>query len=105
MDIGENELIRDMKLLRAMEMSLQPPHLIRSRQDNVTNFAPNAAFPFCFYGSQTGDDAEGDFVPDYQDYYCNAFETTFNDHGLCYTFNNVEQGLSESFRRYAQKCN
>ena len=29
----------------------------------------------------------------------NTFQTTFNEHGLCYTFNNVDQGMEDRFRK------
>ena len=29
---------------------------------------------------------------------CQSFQTTFNDHGVCYTFNNVEQPLQNIIR-------
>lgn len=75
-------------------MSLQPPHPIESSGEIV----PNAAFPFCFYGSSKYGSLEGNesvagtFLPSYQEHYCNVFRTTFNEHGLCYTFNNADQG-------------
>ena len=36
---------------------------------------------------------------EYQESYCNAFQTTFNEHGLCYTYNNADQGFDDNFYR------
>ena len=55
---------------------------------------PNAAFPFCFYSSET----VGTYLDDYKEYYCNAFQPTFNEHGLCYTFNNPDAGLDDNLQ-------
>ena len=48
----------------------------------------NPAFPLCLY---TNKHKEGTVLGEYKgDTYCDAFQTTFNDHGLCYTYNNVK---------------
>ena len=63
---------------------------------------PNPTFPFCFYGSENKvEGQEPSYLKAYQESYCNAFQTTFNEHGLCYTINNSEQGFDENLaKRY-----
>ena len=79
-----SESIRfDSELLDMMKKSLHPPHAIENGK-----IVPGAAFPFCKYGSREGD---GIVLPEYGERYCNSFQTTFNEYGLCYTFNNVNQ--------------
>ena len=73
----------DSELLDTMKKSLHPPHVIENGK-----IVPNAAFPFCKYGRREGD---GILLPEYGERYCNDFQTTFNEYGLCYTFNNVNQ--------------
>ena len=73
----------DSELLDSMKKSLHPPHVVENGR-----IVPNAAFPFCKYGRREGD---GVLLPDYGDRFCDDFQTTFNEHGLCYTFNNVNQ--------------
>ncbi len=77
----------DSELLDTMKKSLHPPHVLENGK-----IVPNAAFPFCKYGSREGD---GILLPEYGERYCNAFQTTFNEYGLCYTFNNVNQVRSK----------
>ena len=73
----------DSEFLDTMKKSLHPPHAIENGK-----IVPGAAFPFCKYGSREGD---GILLREYSERYCNSFQTTFNEHGLCYTFNNVNQ--------------
>ena len=73
----------DSELLDTMKKSLHPPHVVENGR-----VVPNAAFPFCNYGRREGDGVQ---LPEYGDRFCDDFQTTFNDHGLCYTFNNVNQ--------------
>ena len=41
-------------------------------------------------------------VSGYDDRYCDpgAFQPTFNEYGMCFTFNNRKQGLEEYFRTH-----
>ena len=79
------------EFLSMMRMSIYPPH-VKEHQ----NMIPDAAFPICAYAGQE----EGIKVKEYQnDKFCSSFQTTFNDHGLCYTFNNVQQRLESSLER------
>ena len=93
----ETDLKVSPALLRAMKVSLHPPHAIEIDEANQ-HIMPNPAFPFCFYGSQMKNQPakqHGSYIEAYQENYCNSFQTTFNEHGLCYTFNNADQGLDD----------
>ena len=35
---------------------------------------------------------------EYKERYCDAFQPTFNEHGLCYTFNNPDVGLDNDLQ-------
>ena len=37
-------------------------------------------------------------LEEYDEYYCNAFQPTFNEHGFCYTFNNPDTSLDNAFQ-------
>ena len=69
--------------MQILQLTLHPPHAVHNKK-----IVSSPTFPFCFYGS------EGRLG---QEHYCNAFQTTFNEYGLCYTFNNAHQGLQEYF--------
>ena len=61
-----------------------------------------AAFPVCIYdGSQDG------YEIDKEGYggksYCNKFQTTFNEHGMCYTYNNYELSLDKEHKFHDQQ--
>ena len=59
------------------------PHVI----DRSGRPRSQAAFPVCIYdGSQDGYAGNP---------YCNMFQTTFNEHGMCYTYNNYELSLDK----------
>ena len=63
--------------------STHNPHV--KRLDTGLMSAPT--FPFCKY--PTNETRKNDF--------CQAFQTTFNDRGVCYTFNNIRQPLDTHF--------
>ena len=73
------------EVMKVLQMSLHPPHAM---QNNKLQSSPT--FPYCFYGSATETG---------QEHYCNGFQTTFNEYGMCYTFNNVQQGLHENMKQ------
>ena len=52
--------------------------------------------PICNYN-----DEMGSRVNPYAERYCDtaAFQPTFNDNGMCFTFNNRKQGMDEFFQR------
>ena len=53
-----------------------------------------AAFPVCIYdGGQDGYEVDKDGYGG--NAYCNMFQTTFNEHGMCYTYNNYELSLDK----------
>ncbi len=53
----------------------------------TTGQVSSPAFPYCSYNS---DDRSGIAHPAYNNSrFCNDFQTTFNEYGLCYTYNNV----------------
>ena len=58
----------------------------------------NPTFPFCFYGPQESNthDLKTSYMNAYQESYCNAFQTTFNELGICYTINNLDQGFDDT---------
>ena len=61
---------------------------------------PNKVYvPTCSYNSKN---QEGLVVKGYNDQYCNpdAFQPTFNEWGMCYTFNNFKQGMDEYYRTH-----
>ena len=62
-----------------------------------------AAFPVCIYdGSQEG--YEIDKKEGYGgNAYCNKFQTTFNEHGMCYTYNNYELSLDKEHKFHNQQ--
>ena len=66
------------EIMQVLQLTLHPPHALHNKK-----MVSSPTFPFCFYGS------EGRLG---QEHYCNAFQTTFNEYGLCYTFNNAHQG-------------
>ena len=72
-----------------MTSSLHPPHVV----DHKGDLNPSPAFPLCLYNMKKD---EGQRLPSrvYPDTrFCNAFQTAFNDHGSCYTYNNVQLGF------------
>ena len=114
--------LKDLKLshdlAETMRYSLHPPHVLEEEEEeDVDGFSddymdkddgkgnvggdssspdfsavPGAAFPVCSYDGDLGG-ADSASVSEYPgDRFCRAFQTTFNDHGLCYTFNNVHLG-------------
>ena len=54
--------------------------------------------PFCKYNSEQN----GVEIPKYNDKFCEskAFQPTFNEYGMCFTYNNRKQGMKEYFRLY-----
>ena len=53
-----------------------------------------AAFPVCIYdGNQDGYEINKEGYGNNP--YCNMFQTTFNEHGMCYTYNNYELSLDK----------
>ena len=56
--------------------------------------------PKCSYNDQANEN--GVKVGEYDDRYCDpgAFQPTFNEYGMCFTFNNRKQGLEEYFRTH-----
>ncbi len=81
-------------LTETMRYSLHPPHVLERDSSSSSSFVPvpGASFPICSYDGDGGgaDAAVADEYP--SDRFCGLFRTTFNDHGLCYTFNNVRLG-------------
>eukprot|EP00094_Tigriopus_californicus_P011134 TCALIF_10745-PA protein Name:"Similar to ppk28 Pickpocket protein 28 (Drosophila melanogaster)" AED:0.17 eAED:0.17 QI:0/0/0/0.66/1/1/3/0/792 len=75
------------ELIDIMRTSLHPPHAI----DEEGKVVPNAAFPYCWYDNKRQEGAKLDQYPEGR--FCNAFQTVFNDHGLCYTYNNFKLGM------------
>ncbi len=72
-------------LIQIMRDSVHPPHVISKEGKPV----PQSAFPTCVYDGG----AEGITVPRYDSPFCNKFQTTFNEIGMCYTYNNYELDL------------
>ena len=64
--------------------------LMENQQVNL-----NTTFPFCFYGSdeEIEDGQEEKNSNGNGDSYCNEIQPTFNELGLCFTINNLEQGF------------
>ena len=77
----------------------------------------NAAFPFCFYSSEALGKINLNYLSfkpfleiiqitltlgikleEYDEHYCNAFHPTFNEYGFCYTFNNPDASLDNTFQ-------
>ncbi len=91
------------ELLRLMRTSLHPPHkVIRAgaagrRKPEMT---PNAAFPYCYYQDK---DEEGVRHGPYGARYCDSFQTTFNEMGLCYTYNAGDLGIDPDLDEDAVK--
>ena len=68
--------------------SAQFPHMY-----DRSKTAHKSMFPFCDYPEV------GQTRPNRQHQshkYCRSMQTTFNDYGVCYTFNNVRQFLDEN---------
>ena len=65
--------------------------------DKASLVSLNPTFPFCFYGPKgsKNQDLKTSYMHAYQESYCNAFQTTFNELGTCYTINNLDQGFDE----------
>ena len=88
-----------------MQMSLHPPHVLRQEDKNSdSNHSNNHIinrphFPFCYYSSDS--ESVGEKLDEYNEYYCNAFQPSFNEYGLCHTFNNpdVFEDLDNTFER------
>ena len=70
----------------------------KSTRSCKKQIVPNAAFPFCFYSSETIGTWETGYVEEYKEHYCDALQPTFNEHGLCYTFNNPDAGLDNNLQ-------
>ena len=63
--------------------------LMENQQVNL-----NTTFPFCFYGSDEGiEDGHKEKNSNGNGDSCNEIQPTFNEVGLCYTINNLEQGF------------
>ena len=54
--------------------------------------------PICKYNSEQ----KGVDISKYNDKFCEskAFQPTFNEYGMCFTYNNRKQGMNEYFRLY-----
>ena len=54
--------------------------------------------PICKYNSEQ----DGVMIQKYNDKFCEpkAFQPTFNEYGMCFTYNNRKQGMDEYFRLY-----
>ena len=80
------------EIMQVLQLTLHPPHALHNKK-----MVSSPTFPFCFYGS------EGRLG---QEHYCNAFQTTFNEYVLSYTFNNAHQGtvLENHIKRLIQHC-
>jgi hypothetical protein len=83
----------NVKLLRAFIQSHHPPHVF-DHFENVHDgdslqrvSAPT--FPFCWYYRDNLTNAGVEFGP-YGERYCDSFQATFNEYGLCYTYNNED---------------
>ena len=73
------------------------PHVI----DRKGRPQSQAAFPVCIYdGSQDGYEVNKEGYGGNP--YCNMFQTTFNEHGMCYTYNNYELSLDKVGKGQAQ---
>ena len=83
-------------LFHRLSISLLATLIIPEMINGKQQINPNPTFPFCFYGSENKvEGQQPSYLKAYQESYCNAFQTTFNEHGLCYTINNSEQGFDE----------
>ena len=67
--------------------------LMEDQQVNLST-----TFPFCFYGSESDEEIEDGHeeknLNGNGDSNCNEIQPTFNELGLCYTINNLEQGFN-----------
>ncbi|XP_059093651.1 uncharacterized protein LOC131888743 [Tigriopus californicus] len=79
-------------LLNVMRFSIHPPHVAEVQEDFSIRQMPQPLFPFCWFRDQL--DSGIKYGP-YDEHYCHSFQTTFNDHGLCYTFNNFDLGFDD----------
>lgn len=54
--------------------------------------------PICNFNGETGVN-----IKTYNEHYCDPalFQPTFNEYGMCYTFNNRKQGLDEFFETHS----
>ena len=54
--------------------------------------------PICNYNGEIGLN-----IKTYNEHYCDpvAFQPTFNEYGICYTFNNRKQGMDEFFETHS----
>ena len=79
-----------------MQMSLYPPHHWPS--ERKPNLESNIALPFCYYDSveSNGKSHRNDFDP-YGQTLCREFKPSFDEHGLCYSFNSLPQGFADIF--------
>ena len=69
--------------------------IYRTEMNGQEQMTLNPTFPFCFYGSEgQANGLKTTHVKKYRESYCNAFQTTFNEVGICHTINNVEQGFA-----------
>ena len=73
-----------------MMLSGNAPHV---RDSYLDRMARDALFPFCSYDGQP----QGVEIEGYSQKLCTDFQPTFNDYGLCYTFNNFRQGMRFRF--------
>ena len=85
------------ELVDMMRLSLHPPHVAEGQNVSV----PNPAFPFCMYrDSQEG---AGVKMKGYREEFCRGFQTTVNEVGLCYTYNNFDLGMDPDVTDYQAK--
>jgi hypothetical protein len=92
-DDDTNGLQFNVKLLRAFIQSHHPPHVF-DHFENVHHgdslqLVSAPTFPFCWYYNENVTNSGVEFGP-YGDRYCDNFQPTFNEYGLCYTYNNED---------------
>ncbi len=79
------------KLLRVVKQSHHTPHTFDYFDDVIPHIQRVAAatVPFCWYFTANNTNSGLPFGP-YGESYCDEFQTTFNEYGLCYTYNNFD---------------
>ena len=82
----------DWRLFELAQLSsAQLPHT--GHVENGIKYKP--LFPFCEYPDSETADFDG---LEHKSRYCESMQTTFNDYGVCYTFNNVKQFLDDNLK-------
>ncbi|XP_071747853.1 uncharacterized protein [Lepeophtheirus salmonis] len=80
--LGPNFTFSD-SLLKAMRSSNHPPHVYENGK-----FQPDPSMPLCNYAGELSEKAT-----DARIRFCDAFQNTINEDGLCYSFNNNQLGM------------